>query len=394
LAEHPAVPLITISHLLDFIVGVASRRPKLTRNNKNRTIRLCNNFLKGIAKTAFEVEEMWFNPPDGYSEENNSYVSPDYAAEKQLLSSFDILAEANGRSLTASTFEQSFKAFYENQSDWRFPYAALILSSQLSGPNITLESLDNYILAAILQLENPHPKIRYASFHLIGQYSDEMKPDFQEKYFDAIVPTMIKLLQDPVPRVVAHDLACLTNFFDQINEVWKIEGIIGQVLPLVFYLLKNSNTWTKENCISTLSALATTKDAFGPNLTQVLEIANELIVTYTGNPLYTQLINQSFELLSFILRVQDKKDVEQYLGNFVSLMISNRLNMNEVYFLNAWNRLCSAYESFVDISLVFDSLMEAAQIVLESESDESIEEAIDSLQMTCTSFKTNITPYA
>jgi hypothetical protein len=40
--------------------------------------------------------------------------------------------------------------------------------------------------------------------------------------------------------------------------------------------------------------LATTADAFGPNLTQILEIANEIITTYANVPEYTQLVNQAF----------------------------------------------------------------------------------------------------
>jgi hypothetical protein len=49
-----------------------------------------------------------------------------------------------------------------------------------------------------------------------------MKPEFQDKYYDLIVPEMIKFFQDPVPRVVAHSYSCFTNFFENINEVWKI----------------------------------------------------------------------------------------------------------------------------------------------------------------------------
>jgi hypothetical protein len=51
-----------------------------------------------------------------------------------------------------------------------------------------IDKYDLYIQTAINLLQSPNPKIRYACFHLIGQYSDEMKPDFQDKYYDLIVP--------------------------------------------------------------------------------------------------------------------------------------------------------------------------------------------------------------
>lgn len=100
-------------------------------------------------------------------------------------------------------------------------------------------------------------------------------------------------------------------------------------MPTIVFYLQNANTWIMENAIATLSAFASTKDAFGPNLTQVLEISNQLITSYVGIPEYTQLINQCFELLSHIICFQNKNEVSHYLPNLVSLMITYRSNISE-----------------------------------------------------------------
>lgn len=115
---------------------------------------------------------------------------------------------------------------------------------------------------------------------------------------------MLRLLSDPVPRIVAHSYACFTNFFEDIEQVWKVESIIGQVIPAAVHNLKTGNTWVQEACLSMLSSLATTANAFGPNLTQILEIGNEIIATFSGIAEYKQLVSQSFELLSITLAVQ------------------------------------------------------------------------------------------
>jgi hypothetical protein len=78
---------------------------------------------------------------------------------------------------------------------------------------------------------------------------------------------------------------------------------------MIMFYLKNGSTWIMENAIATLTAFASTKDAFGPNLSQVLEISNQLINSYVGTPEYTQLINQCFELLSHIICFQNKNEV-------------------------------------------------------------------------------------
>lgn len=74
-------------------------------------------------------------------------------------------------------------------------------------------------------LHNQNPMLRYAACHAIGQISDDMQPKFQDAYGDVLYPKLIGLLQDEVPRVVAHAAAALTNFL----EGMKYEKAGGQV---------------------------------------------------------------------------------------------------------------------------------------------------------------------
>ncbi len=61
-------------------------------------------------------------------------------------------------------------------------------------------------------MRDSNPMLRYASCHAIGQISDDMQPKFQEVYGNAVLPELINLLNDTVPRVVSHSAAALTNF--------------------------------------------------------------------------------------------------------------------------------------------------------------------------------------
>ena len=49
--------------------------------------------------------------------------------------------------------------------------------------------------------------------HIIGQYSDDMKPNFQKTYGEQIIPLIINMSNDSIPRVQAHAMACMTNYF-------------------------------------------------------------------------------------------------------------------------------------------------------------------------------------
>jgi hypothetical protein len=56
--------------------------------------------------------------------------------------------------------------------------------------------------------------LRYAACHAIGQISDDMNPKYQELYGATTYPKLVQLLKDPIPRVVSHSAAALTNFLE------------------------------------------------------------------------------------------------------------------------------------------------------------------------------------
>lgn len=57
-----------------------------------------------------------------------------------------------------------------------------------------------------------HPKVRFAAVQALGQYSDDLKPGFQEKYFNDLIKIIINGFGDSVERVASHWMACMTNF--------------------------------------------------------------------------------------------------------------------------------------------------------------------------------------
>lgn len=45
-----------------------------------------------------------------------------------------------------------------------------------------------------------------------------MTEDFQEKYGEEVLPQLMAVLEDPVPRVSAHCCSAITNFMDGASE--------------------------------------------------------------------------------------------------------------------------------------------------------------------------------
>jgi hypothetical protein len=72
LAEHPTVTVIATTRLYAMIIDVIGAYTKLAKNNKNRLVRILRGAVNTITKVSYEIEEIWLNPPNGYSEETAS----------------------------------------------------------------------------------------------------------------------------------------------------------------------------------------------------------------------------------------------------------------------------------------------------------------------------------
>lgn len=88
--------------------------------------------------------------------------------------------------------------------------------SQLS-EDLNLDKLENVLKILNMGFVDEHPKVRFAAVQLLGQFSDDLKPDFQNKYFNQLMPIIINGFKDNVERVASHWLACMTNFIEDYS---------------------------------------------------------------------------------------------------------------------------------------------------------------------------------
>lgn len=54
-----------------------------------------------------------------------------------------------------------------------------------------------------------------------------MTEDFQEKYGGDVLPALLAVLDDPVPRVAAHCCSAITNFMDGAPEELVMQYLIA-----------------------------------------------------------------------------------------------------------------------------------------------------------------------
>jgi hypothetical protein len=142
-----------------------------------------------------------------------------------------------------------------NENDWRFKHAGIMAFSQVGEYIEDIEKLDVMIPVLVSHLSNGNPKVRHASAHAIGQLADDMPNDFQKRYNETVIPGLVLLMDDSVPRVAAHACAALTNFFEHATSE-MVNPVADAILGKIHNLIQNGPTMVKENAVTCMATVA------------------------------------------------------------------------------------------------------------------------------------------
>ena len=155
----------------------------------------------------------WMNPPNEISEDETE--PNEDPIEKNILANVAVFSEKCKLENIVNFFQPLFLQYIQNHENWKYQYSALMIASQIVPQKATAEDMKVFAEWALMAIKHPHPKVRYASLHLFGQYSEDLNPEFQDLFYEKFIPLTVDLFQDTVPRVVAHTFSCIVNFFDK-----------------------------------------------------------------------------------------------------------------------------------------------------------------------------------
>lgn len=97
-----------------------------------------------------------------------------------------------------------------------------------------------------------------------------MTEEFQDAFHASVLPALIQMLDDQVPRVQAHTCACLTNFLEGTSEEIAAQ-YIEPLLAKLTNLMQTGISLVKENAVTALGSLAeAAKTNFDPYFPQTL----------------------------------------------------------------------------------------------------------------------------
>ena len=106
------------------------------------------------------------------------------------------LFETLGFEFVMKNYSPMIMEMINNTKSWKSQYIGFIAISELMEHVTDLDSIENIIQPILNNLDNDHPKIRYACLQCISVMSDNLHPLFQNNFYEIIIPKLTIMLND------------------------------------------------------------------------------------------------------------------------------------------------------------------------------------------------------
>lgn len=169
-----------------------------------------------------------------------------------------------------------------------------------------------------------------------------MEETFQENFHEQVLPAILQMLEDSVPRVQAHACAALTNFLEAAPKEVS-SNYIEPVLPKLFQLIETSISVIKENAVTAIASIAeTSEEKFVPYFDNTLKFLFQML-NALSEPVYRQFRGQCIECITIMAAAVGYEAFKQSAGDIISLLLSIQNQQvapskdpQKTYLLSAW----------------------------------------------------------
>jgi hypothetical protein len=307
--------------------------------------------------------------------------------------SLDRVACALGGNIVLPEVFKLLPTLLADQAKWQNRAAALSTIAAIAEGCLEQlrTALDQVVAAVAPRLIDPHPRVRYAACNSIGQLSLDYAPDpskphqssFQSLHHAAVVPHLLKLMEDPVNcRVQAHGAAALVNFCEHANKE-VLAPYLNDILTRLGAMLQSPFKIVLEQTVTAIATVADSSEKlfqtyyphFMPLLKQILVTAND--------PKYRLLRGKTMECISLIGIAVGKEvfaaDAADVMGVLQQSQVAGMEDDDPQisYMLAAWARMCEIlgtdfmpYLQYVMPPLIKSVQLEAKVIFLDTDDNE------------------------
>jgi len=355
---------------IEVIVTISERYPEMLKKNEE----LLNSILELIFTHMVEIDDQildeWANPPDGFNEDNEE--EDDQKIIKFGMNCIDRLIAHVGSTIMLKHLSDCVAKMLISD-DWKMKNAALMALSQVGEYMENIKEIEPILDTINNNINHENPRIRYACLHCLGQLSDDMAPEIEEQYHSIIIPMFMSRIDDPVPRVLSHSFAGMTNFLEHCPQD-QVVKIMDTLYERLIYHLQNGSSFVKENVLAALAALSEgAQEEFAKYYRQTMNIMIDILRNFSKKE-YKQIRGQSIECITIMSATMGKEAFSEFQDVIVAEMLKVQkqdINNEEDdppknYLLSGWQRILviigKDFSKYVDD--IFPSLLDIVKKIV------------------------------
>ncbi|KAG5452806.1 Importin-5 [Clonorchis sinensis] len=379
---------------LEVIITLAENIPAAVRKSSNIVESLVGTLLKMM--TEMDEESDW-NEADTMEEEDDS--SNALTAEVAL----DRLSCAMGGQHVLNEIIRTVPGMLQN-ADWKQRYAGLMAISACSeGSSKLMETMLGSVLEAVVpRLADPHPRVRYAACNSVGQMASDFGPKLQKAHHTLVLPALVQVLDDAVPRVQANAGAALVNFCEKVPQhilVNYLDGLVNkleQIMNSKFQeMVQHGRKLVLTQIVTTVASVADASEKkFLPYYDRFMPILKYIMENAVHKDLRL-LRGKTIECISLIGLAVGKEKFIHDVGPVMNLLMATQIQNDTdaagddddpqaSYMISAWARICKLlgrdFESYLPV--VMPQVLKSACIkpeicILDNDEADTVESDVD-----------------
>lgn len=310
----------------ELVVALAEKKSKLCVKIPNfvaMSVRTCMQFMIELEDSDVVAWTQRFSDSDADGEDATNY---DIGEEN-----VDRLAQCLGGEQVLPVVFSIVGEFI--RLSWQHKVAAIMTLSQVAEVIEDESHTDAIVQLLLAQLNDAHPRVRYAALHALGQSSTDCAPHIQEAWHEEILPAITKAIDDAVLRVGSHACAAFVNFAEEC-DVDVLLPHMDVLMEKLFSRISPSNArQVRENAITATAVIAgVTERHFVKFYPHVMPLLKEVVLRARSKDERT-LRGKAFECLSLLGIAVGKEtflpDALEAMNAIVALQQQNLLDDEE-----------------------------------------------------------------
>ena len=309
----------------ELIVSFAEKKSKLCLKIPNfvaMAVRTCMSFMLELEDSDVTAWAQRYSDSDDAEDATNYDIGEE---------NVDRFAQAFGGEEVLTVVFSIVGEFI--RQTWQHKVAAIMTLSQCAEVIEDESHTDAIVQLLLQQISDPHPRVRYAALHALGQSSTDCAPHIQEAWHEQILPALTKAIDDPVLRVGSHACAAFVNFAEECDVDVLLPHMDVLMEKLFGRLCANNVRQVRENAITAIAVIAgVTERHFVKFYPHVMPLLKDVVSRATSKEERT-LRGKAFECLSLLGMAVGKEtflpDAIEAMNAIVTLQQQNQLDDEE-----------------------------------------------------------------